>query len=138
MSQAGQIEVEVLGPDGKPLAGADVSTWPNQVMTLGGSTLLGECFKTINTIETQITGIQGPALDWNRPGRYIQKTNEQGKAILREIPLKHQYQIFVSYEKLTAKLDKPANNLFENAVQYTCDSAELKKLTVQMVPIEEN
>lgn len=74
---------------------------------------------------------------FGRPERYIQKTNEQGKVILREIPLKFQYQLFVAHEKLTAKLDKPTSpNPFDNAVQYECDSAELKRLTVQMVPIE--
>lgn len=68
----------------------------------------------------------------------MQKTNEQGKAILREIPLRQQHQIYVGFDKLTAKLDKPVNpNPFENAILYSCDSSELKKFTVQMIPIEE-
>jgi hypothetical protein len=138
MEAAGELEVEVLGPDGMPLVGADVSTWPNQMLTKAGSQLLGVCVSTVSRMQTQITGIQAPEIDWNRPGRYIQKTDEQGKVILREIPLRKAHQLFVSFENLTANVDLPANSdPFESAVDYQCDTAERKKLTVHMVPIEE-
>lgn len=139
MKQAAQLEVEVLGPNGKPLAGAEVSTWPNQKLTHGASDLLGECPRTINLIEAQIAGKKIEPRDWHTLGRYIQKTDEHGKAVLRDIPLGRHEELYVKFENLIPKQDErpDGDTIFENAIRYILDSPEPKKLTVNMVPIEE-
>ncbi len=85
MEETGDLAVRVSKPDGEPLEGAGVYTWPNQRLELGGSMILGEFYRTIDQIEMQLNGKIPPRESSNR---YSGKTDKNGIAILRDIPIK--------------------------------------------------
>ncbi len=134
MTATGSVEVEVLGPDGKPLAGATVSTWPNQKLHLGGTTLVGACYRTMERIDAQITGdVREPAFGAQKQSRYEGKTDEHGKVTLRDIPMNQNESLYVGFDGMRMKheADKP-KDIFADSVNYLCDTSEPKKVTVHM------
>jgi hypothetical protein len=136
MEPTGSLEVEVIGPDGKPLVGAEVSTWPNQKLHLGGSNIVGSSYPSVQAINAQITGLAPDENAWDqRADRYSAKTNEQGKVTLTEIPINDPEFFFVSFEGMQVKLekDKKPKDAFDFGVPYVCESTEpQKKITVHM------
>lgn len=54
MEETGVLEVIVTRPDGGPLMEGYVSSWPNQRYYKGGSTILGQRYRSINIIENQL------------------------------------------------------------------------------------
>ncbi len=139
MQQAGEVEVELLTSDGKPLVGATVSAWPGQRLLLSGSTTLGDFYRSMTTIEHQIRGKEIKIQEWQPTTRYTQQTNAVGKAVIRNIPTDSPQFLVVSHDHFMPKLDNPdAQNPFNRAVTFQCKSEELTKLTVNMVPIEED
>ena len=135
MEQAGSVEVDVLGPDGKPLVGASVFSWPNQLKKFGGATLFGHSYPTVHVMESQISGVALPHADLHRYPRYTQKTDEKGKASLREIPIGKLQTLAVSYESLTMQFDKNAGE--SSKFKYVCKTATPKKLTIRMERISD-
>jgi hypothetical protein len=136
MEPTGSLEVEVIGPDGKPLVGAEVSTWPNQKLHLSGSNIVGECYPSARAINAQIAGIDPDETAWHQKAdRYNAKTNEQGKVTLTEIPINDPESLFVSFEGMQVKLEKEKKpkDAFDFCVPYVCESTEpQKKIIVHM------
>lgn len=135
MKPTASAEIEVLDPDGKPLAGATVSCWPNQSMKLCGATVLGNCYPYIRVMESQIAGAPVPKADLPANPRYNQKTDEKGKVILRDIPVGAPQRLYVGHENLAMK---PNSDPAEDHLRLEFDSATLKKRTVKMVRIKES
>ena len=134
MGATGSVEVEVLGPDGKPLSGATVSTWPNQKLHLSGTTVVGDAYQSIEAIRAQITGIDQRLNMRDRvSSRYEGKTDEHGKVTLTDIPLNQNESLFASFDELRMKHEenKP-KDIFSDAVTYTCASTEPIKVTIRM------
>ena len=136
MEPSGTLEVEVFGPDGKPLEGAQVGISPNQTMKLGGSTLLGACFHSVLAMKAQITGDKLNIEMFDKADRFNQKTNAEGKATLSYIPLRKAQRLYVGLKNFRIKKDVPVNNPFAESIQFKCESTELKKLVVDLVPSE--
>ena len=139
MEATGSVEVEVFGPDGKPLAGATVSTWPNQKLHQGGSTLVGACYRSILSIESQIAGVDNSQKFLDEVSKFYEgKTNEQGKVTLTEIPMNLPEQLFVGFDGMRMKHEneKP-KDIFGQSVQVTCATTEPQKVTVRMEVIAE-
>ena len=141
MLETGSVEVEVLGPDGKPLVGATVSTCPNQKLHLNGSTMVGACYRTIAQVESQISGRE---LKWSMrdqaDARYDGKTDAQGKYTLTDIPLKRNESLYITADNLRMKMEKERGNNNLNVfdgIEFQCDSKECLKLTVHMEAVTE-
>lgn len=135
MLEAGSLEVKVLKPDGEPLVGASVSTWPNQLLDLGGSQILGDSYPSIDVIRGQIDPSNSePKKNRELPERYFQKTDESGIALLRDIPLHHNYSFEVGHEKY--QLPKAKTEDIRRWINFVCDGPEPRKVTVVTEAIE--
>ena len=54
MEKTGSLELTVLQPDGAPLTSGEIASWPNQLYLKGGSTLLGQRYRSLQIVETQL------------------------------------------------------------------------------------
>jgi hypothetical protein len=88
MEPAGQVRVKCLDPDGKPLPGMIVSSWPNQYMVGGGSTIF--CSR-LSSLES----LQNPKKrrDLDESSIYSVKAGEDGIALLRNLPQGNQHLV---------------------------------------------
>lgn len=104
MEETGQIRVVVKQPDGRPLEGATLATWPSQALELAGSQVLGRANPSIESVLVQLGKIEPPdPWAWSREeNRYYQKTDANGVGILRDIPLKSSYQVTVGHDDFLA------------------------------------
>lgn len=105
MEKAGSVEITVTKPDGKPLAGAKVHTYPNQLLNKSGSQLLGACYPSLDMIETLIAGKEW---DWttvsrNTSSRYSVETGDDGKCTLPDIPIDRNLSLHLEHEKFQIK-----------------------------------
>ncbi len=134
MEQAGAIEVAVLDPDGNPVVGAEVSCWPNQAYSHNsGTTLLGFCYKSIELVNSQIAEKPAPVADPTKSDRYIALTDQEGKAVLYEIPLNRQ-QFVQAFHKEFELRDNSTTEFvrYFRGLEFKCDTPEPKKITVHM------
>ncbi len=135
MAEAGTVEVLVLGPDGKPLSDATVSTWPNTSYNLMSNQLLGQCEPTIHRIKYQMGIGERPAFNSsfkNYSPRYVTKTDLSGKATLREVPL-GKNQVFVAFPGMldSNAIDNP--EVLNQGIEVNCNPSKPVELTVRMV-----
>ena len=130
MVPAGQVEVAVIGPDGKSLAGASVTTWPNQRLQHHGATLLGHCLPSINFVESQISGSPPPRADFSKNVRYSQKTDAAGKATLKVIPIGFKQTLHVEHPGMTMREGFTAGAI--RSIPYECLASEPIRLEVNM------
>lgn len=135
MEQAGTVEVQVHGPDGKPLEGAEVATSPNQKMNLYGTTILGSAFRTMVMVDYQISGTPIPAYDYKKERRYLQLTDKDGKATIREIPLKSRQSLYVG--KQGYSMNVPSGGDAFQGISFECENTTPLKLSVEMQKIVE-
>ena len=134
MEQAGAIELVVLDPDGNPVVGAEVSSWPSQAYSHdSGTTILGFCYKSIELVNSRIAGRSAPIANLSKADRYNSLTDEDGKAFLHDIPLNRPLE-FSTYHKDYVVRDKP--KLPFRGTKYQCNSPEPKKITVHMAQPE--
>jgi len=83
MIEATSVKVTVVDSDGKPLAGVEVASWPNQYFFEGGSNILGTGFSVSDwLIQSRLQGER----TINRENRFSAKTDEDGVAIIRSMP----------------------------------------------------
>ena len=130
MERAGVLEVQVVGPDGKPLPGAHVKTGPAQMYSHGfGTTYLGFSYKSTVLVESQIANTEPPVADTEAIGRYVALTDNDGIARLNDIPLNRPLE-FSTYHKDYVVRDKP--KLPSLGTEYQCNSPEPKRITVHM------
>lgn len=135
MEQAGTVEVLVLGPDGKPLEGAEVSTSPNQKMNLYGTTILGSPHRSMAMVDLQISGTAIPAYDYKKERRYLQMTDKHGKATIREIPLNSRQSLSVG--KKDYSMNVPSGGDAFQGIRFECKEITPIQLSVEMQKIEE-
>ena len=135
MAEAGTVEVLVLGPDGKPLSGAGVSTWPNTHYNLHSNRLLGHCEPSIEKINFQIGKGARPA--FNRTykdysSRYVTKTDATGKATLREVPL-GQGSVFIAFPNMIPANAVRKPEVLDKGMEFTSKTSKAIEMTVKMV-----
>ncbi|MEQ1828430.1 MAG: M56 family metallopeptidase [Pirellula sp.] len=130
MERAGVLKVHVVGPDGKPLPGAHVQTWPNQMYSHDfGTTLLGFAYSSKEYGESQIASKNPPVAETAAIGRYVAITDNDGIARLNDIPLNRPLEFSTYHEDYVVR-DKP--KLPSRGTKYQCNSPEPKKITVHM------
>jgi len=121
MEQTGTLQVTVSRPDGSPLEGAVVATWPNMLYYKGGATILGSEFQSRTQVEIQLIppGDRKPRMSRQTPSQFWQKTDVKGKAILTGIPIGREQSLAIGHERF--QLPKDFQNRREN--RYKLDSA---------------
>ncbi len=136
MTPTATIEVTVRTTDGKPLAGASLGTWPNQMLEMAGSQLLGAIYRSIDVVNRQWVPIEYPSSKTKE--RYESKTNQQGIGILRDIPLGAK-SFYVTHDDYQVPLpednEAKRNRARDRAVNVTLDQAGVKKVDVTVEPI---
>ena len=82
MLPAKSVQVTVLGPDGNPLVGTKVACGPNQYWFDGGSQILGANYST----REHMVSPEYSKTYWKRQRRYGGVTDENGMAVLKNLP----------------------------------------------------
>lgn len=83
MKPATSVKVTVTDQDGKPLAGVEVASWPNQLWFDGGSNILGSAYSISDWL---IQSRQDGQPNFTRENRYSAKTDEHGIAVIHSMP----------------------------------------------------
>lgn len=83
MTPATSVRVTVVDQAGKPLAGVQVASWPNQMWFDGGSQILGNAFAMSKWLSQSR---QNGSPSFTMENRYSTTTDESGIAIMRSMP----------------------------------------------------
>ncbi|MEM7473482.1 MAG: hypothetical protein AAF483_00680 [Planctomycetota bacterium] len=139
MEEAGALEVTLTKPDGAPLIGAEVSTWPNQKMDKSGSQLLGACYSSLEMMEVRIAGkdLEDYYENKTRESRFVQVTDTAGKAILHDIPVKRDYQIALLHNEYRFQSNAPKKTPIDS-LDYRLEKPATKKMAITVVPIADD
>ncbi len=127
MEQTGSLELTVMQPDGSPLNDGEVSSWPNQLYLKGGSTLLGQRFRTLPLAERQLL----PVAEQSRPVREKdRKLPYQGKVVngkvtLTGLPIGRAESLVLQHPQWILKSADA-----EGQVGFRLESAEPKTMTL--------
>ncbi len=123
MEKTATCEVLVTTSEGNPLEGATVSMWPNQRWLLGGSTILGNGYRTIDLL-------QGKALPQIFPNSNFQaKTDKQGLARIHGLPGKLGMGIGAHHEQH----EMPVLG-FQRATVANLKPGKTERITIKMQP----
>lgn len=89
MEPTGTVEVKVATEEGEPLTEGRVSSWPNQKYYKGGSTLLGQRYRSSIHIKNQLLPHHErlPVLESDLAFPYDQPIGHDGVAILTGLPI---------------------------------------------------
>ncbi|MDB5344047.1 MAG: hypothetical protein JWP89_2424 [Schlesneria sp.] len=85
MEPAGEVRVKCLGPEGRPVRGVTVSSWPNQFVVGAGSTVFCDRRSSLSRL-----GSVPPSYDWRDTSPYVAKTDAEGMAVIRNLPTGNQ------------------------------------------------
>eukprot|EP00456_Euglypha_rotunda_P092311 TRINITY_DN971_c0_g1_i9.p1 TRINITY_DN971_c0_g1~~TRINITY_DN971_c0_g1_i9.p1 ORF type:complete len:473 (+),score=80.39 TRINITY_DN971_c0_g1_i9:467-1885(+) len=85
MEPAGKVRIKCVDPDGNPVRGVTVSSWPNQFIVGAGSTVF--CDRRSSLSSLQQTGLK---YDWRETSPYVAKTDSDGIAIICNLPAGNQ------------------------------------------------
>jgi hypothetical protein len=130
MEQTGSLVLSVLQPDGSPLKEGEISSWPNQLYLKGGSTLLGQRYRSLHLIELQLLPVgeqTRPRREANRQLPYHGKVVD-GKVTLTGLPIGRSESVVLIHPQLILKTDDA-----EGQVGFKLDSAEPKSMTLRTV-----
>ena len=134
MEKTGTLEVSILDPDGKPLDGGKVSSWPNQQYHLGGSTILGRRFASLLRIENQLRPI-GDKKEVNYRKRFSTQFSDQrvndGKATLKGLPIGMSYSIILEHDDYVFETEDADGDALRATIRFTLDSTEPKMIEVK-------
>ena len=138
MEQTGSLELTILQPDGSPLNEGEISSWPNQLYLKGGSTLLGQRYRSIQFVEMQLMPVgeqTRPRREANRELPYQGKVVD-GKVTLKGLPVGRSESVVLIHPQLILKTDDA-----EGQVGFKLNSAEPKIMTLnttlpKLAPIE--
>ena len=130
------MEISVTKPDGSPLVGAEVGSWPNQSMDQGGAQLLGGCFPTLEMIETWIAGEEWDLMSRLRSqqSRYVQTTDKNGKCVIPDLPLDRRLGLHVEHDEFQIK-SQGNKNLDRHLTFRLTEQEANKKLKIEVEPI---
>ena len=127
MEHTGSLELTVLQPDGSPLKEGSIASWPNQAYLKGGSTLLGQRYRSLPVAELQLLPIEKqthPPREADRQLPYQGKVVD-GKVTLTGLPIGRSESLVLMHPELVLKSDDP-----QGQVRFKLDSAEPKAMTL--------
>ncbi len=130
MEKTGKLKVLVKKPNGEPLKGAIVSTWPNQSLNFFGSQVLGGAARTRSM--QRILWQMDPAQQKNQDnsyviGRFTQETDGNGIVVLNDIPVGTKQQVMIEHADYQLPQEVGKNNRF---LDYVCADTEITELSV--------
>lgn len=105
MEKTGNCQVTVHDPEGKPLEGARVVMWPNQIFFKYGSQILGDAVGSKKILRMVRDGQDLMKAFRNRKTSYDTLTNEKGVALIKNLPAPAESGVAVMHKE------------FEQAVQ---------------------
>jgi hypothetical protein len=80
MERGGQMRVKCVDSEGNPLPRIFVTSWPNQYIVGGGSTVF--CMR-----QSSLEGLRGKStVDYERDNPFVAETDETGAALIRSVP----------------------------------------------------
>ncbi|QDT09475.1 hypothetical protein [Planctomycetes bacterium K23_9] len=126
MTPTASIQVSVKTPDGKPLPGAKLATWPNQLFEMSGSQWLGAIYPTADFLDRDWT--PKPHRLCKSPQRYESTSDKDGVAILSDVPL-GKMSISVSHDDYQVPKEK---ELRDRNVSVTLTEPGKKRIEVVM------
>ncbi len=134
MDPAGSVEVTVKTQDGQPLAGATVATWPNQALHLSGTQILGDSYPSIVEARAQMdpSAVKDVFSRRKLQEHYFQTSNQDGVAILRNIPLNRPESLAVDHGDYFVA--QGAGEGLDRNLRFTCETTELKRIEIKMEP----
>lgn len=123
MERATSVRVTVNDPDGKPLAGAEVAMWPNQIWFDLGSQILGDAYPTREALVGKIAG----GFQHVRTIRFNAKTGENGVAVIDNLPPDRSESITVSHDDFEMPISGG-----DRRVTVKLESGKIANVTVNM------
>ncbi len=96
MERTGTLELELLTPDKEPLDSGVVSSWPNQRFYKGGSTILGQRFRSLQFAKTQISP-ETESISFERSAPFLEQPVKAGRCILKGIPTGKRYGLAIDH-----------------------------------------
>jgi hypothetical protein len=118
MEPTGTLELKLVTDDGKPFGEGRIASWPNQKYYKGGSTLLGQRYRSKHFVVNQLLPAdrQSPVPELKASFPFDQTVNKEGVARLTGLPIgKRQHFVFVhnkfqlaeDAEEIDFQLDSP-------------------------------
>lgn len=128
MEKSATCEVEVLRPDGKPLKDARVYMWPNHIWLRGGSTILASGFSTADWLSGRFEQSEFfKRMRDAQANRFADKTNDQGIAVIRNLPQATSVGLSASHEEFLHPIVNGRRSTNVSLV-----SGETKQVVLQM------
>ncbi len=128
MSPAAMCEIEVLDPDGKRLADAEINMWPNHAHFRGGSTILGFKYRTAEWLQALAEGRDIKTV-WNSRNPFMAKTSAEGIAVIRNLPGKPHIGLNATHENFAQQIENG-----RRSTNVTLKPGESTKITIRMEP----
>ena len=126
MTPATSARVTVVDQAGKPLAGVEVGSWPNQMWFDGGSQILGSAYSMSDgLLQSRKSGER----QFMRENRYSAKTDELGIAVIRSMPTDRTEGLF-AYLK---GYEMPLNGT-DREIRINLKPGVVKEVTIKMQP----
>ncbi len=146
MKKTGQAKVIVKDADGHPIPRVIVGTYPNQRLLKSGSQILGNGYPSLDEVEYQLSDGQNnrhkqrreeqnkedpdlPYIGGANGKNFIQRTDANGVAVLRGIPLNQSESIGLAHDDYTLE----ANNGREE-ISFQCNNVDPVEISVTLVP----
>ena len=123
MERATSVRVTVKDPEGKPLAGAEVVMWPNQLWFDGGSQILGTSYPS----REALVGTRAGNFEYQRIFRFREFTTENGVAVINNLPPDKSESIAVSHDDFEMPISGD-----DRHVTVKLESGKIAEVTVQM------
>lgn len=126
MLPATSVKVTVLDPNDRPLAGAQVVSWPNQLWFGSGSQILGTAYSWSEMLHRSR---QSDEWSFHREHRYMAKTDEHGIAIIHTLPPNQTEGLVASLEGY----EMPLNGT-DREIRINLKPGVVTEVTIKMQP----
>lgn len=101
MERTGSLELTFIKPDGQPLESGSVGSSPNQRYYKGGSTLLGQRYRSLAMVENLLLPINERMNNWfENPSKdfpYLNQSVENGRTTLRGLPVGKRARVHLAH-----------------------------------------
>ncbi len=146
MKKTGQAKVTVKDADGNPIPRVIVGTYPNQRLLKSGSQILGSGYPSLDEVEYQLSDGEKnlqkkrreeknkedpdlPYIGGANGKNFLQRTDANGVAVLRGIPLNEPENIGFSHDDYILE---PDNGREE--ISFQCKTTDPVELSVTLIP----
>lgn len=119
MERAGQVRVKCVDPAGNPLSQVHVSSWPNQYMVGGGSTI----FCSRRSSLDGLIGKRDPGWKFDNP--FSGETDEKGEVLIQNLPTGQQ-SFFAGNRTWMVNKEERVNVVLDKIVE--------KRVTLRRLP----